>query len=280
MAKRRLDGHLQNRLLASLPASDYALVESSLQSSTFKQGAVVLEVGEPIDTIYFPQNAMVSLLILTREGGGIEAATIGYEGAVGLHRGLGTRRAFTRAVIQLPGIISHISAEEFQRATTKSESIKDVIAKYTEVLWVEAQQIAACNAVHDAESRLARWLLQTQDRIPSKSSSLALTQEFLSQMLGIRRTTVTLVARSLQAAGLIRYSRGNITILDQDGLEQAACECYRVIKHETLPDIIGVHLNRVKSVVRHRNDARGRRISFFRRHHAPVLFSHFQQSAS
>ena len=110
------------------------------------------------------------------------------------------------------------------------------------MLWVEAQQIAACNALHDAEARLARWLLQTQDRIPGQASSIALTQEFLSQMLGIRRTTVTLVARALQQAGLIRYTRGKIIILDRPGLEEAACECYRVIHHETLPATMGIDL--------------------------------------
>ena len=195
-----------------------ALIESALVSSPFKQGAVVQEVGEPIDKIYFPQNGMVSLVVLTKEGGGIEAATIGYEGAVGLHRGLGKRRAFTRAVIQLPGTLSYIAADAFEHAARQSAGIKEMIAKYTEVLLVEAQQIAACNAVHNAEARLARWLLQTQDRIPSKPAALALTQEFLSQMLG------------------------NITILDRKGLEEAACECYRIIRHETLPEVIEVDL--------------------------------------
>jgi CRP-like cAMP-binding protein len=242
MARKELDGHLWNRLLASMSASDYALVEPNLQSTLFEQGAVVQEVGEFIERVYFPQTGMISLIVLTSEGGGIEAATIGYEGGVGVHRGLGKRRAFTRAVIQLAGAVSCISAEQFERATSLSASIKDIITKYTEVLWVEAQQIAACNAVHDAEARLARWLLQTQDRIPSKSPSIALTQEFLSQMLGIRRTTVTLVARGLQNAGLIRYRRGHITILDREGLEEAACECYQIIRHETLHETIGVEL--------------------------------------
>jgi CRP-like cAMP-binding protein len=161
-------------------------------------------------------------------------------GAVGLHRGLGKRRSFTRAVIQVSGTISHISANAFERAVEQSATIKDMITHYTEVLWVEAQQIAACNAVHSAEARFARWLLQTQDRIDS--DSLPLTQEFLSQMLAVRRTTVTLVARTLQEAGLIRYRRGRIVILDRAGLEEAACECYQVIQHETLPGIIGVRL--------------------------------------
>jgi CRP-like cAMP-binding protein len=241
VAQKQLDGHLRNRLLAAIPASAFSLIEANLRATAFKQETVVQEVGEPIEQIYFPQNGMVSLLVITRDGGGIEAATIGYEGAVGLHGGLGKRRAFTRAVISLPGTFSHIAAEAFERAAGQNPVIKDVISRYIEVLWVEAQQIAACNAVHNAEARLARWLLQTQDRIGSPV--LALTQDFLSQMLGIRRTTVTLVARSLQTSGLIKYSRGRINILDREGLEEAACECYRIIQHETLPDIIGVKLN-------------------------------------
>jgi CRP-like cAMP-binding protein len=238
----KADGHLKNRLLASMSASDYSLIESSLLSETYEQGAVVQEAGEVIEKIYFPQNGMISLLVVTQDGGGIEAATIGYEGAVGVNRGLGRRRAFTRAVVQLAGTFSHISAEAFEDATLQSANIKDIITKYTEVLWVEAQQIAACNAVHDAEARLARWLLQTQDRIQPETTTIELTQDFLSQMLGIRRTTVTLVARALQTAGLIRYRRGRIEIIDRPALEEAACECYTIIRHETLPDVIGVDL--------------------------------------
>ena len=234
------NGHLQNRLLAAIPPQAFSLIESSLRASTFKQGAIVQEVGEPVDRVYFPQTGMLSLLVVTREGGGIEAATIGREGAVGLHRGLGKRRSFTRAVVQIEGTISHISADVFERAVGRNDPIKNLIAHYTEVLWVEAQQIAACNAVHGTEARLARWLLQTQDRI--ESPSLPLTQEFLAQMLGVRRTTVTLVARALQQAGLVTYRRGHIVILDRAGLEEAACECYRIIQHETLPEIIGVKL--------------------------------------
>jgi CRP-like cAMP-binding protein len=238
MAQKRSNRHLQNRLLAALPPTDFSLFDSDLRASTFKQGAIVQEAGEPVDQVYFPQTGMISLLVITQEGVGIEAATIGREGAIGLHRGLGKRRSFTRAVIQVSGTISHISADVFERAVERSDAIKDMITHYTEVLWVEAQQIAACNAVHSAEARFARWLLQTQDRIDS--DALPLTQEFLSQMLGVRRTTVTLVARALQQAGLIRYRRGQIVILDRAGLEEAACECYQIIQHETLPEIIGV----------------------------------------
>ena len=240
MAQMHSNGHLQNRLLAAIPPQAFSLIESGLRASTFKQGAIVQQVGEPVDHVYFPQTGMISLLVVTRDGGGIEAASIGREGAVGLHRGLGKRRSFTRAVIQIEGTISHISADVFERAVGQSDTLKNLIAHYTEVLWVEAQQIAACNAIHGTEARLARRLLQTQDRI--ESSSLPLTQELLAQMLGVRRTTVTLVARALQQAGLVKYRHGHIVVLDRAGLEEAACECYRIIQHETLPEIIGVKL--------------------------------------
>jgi CRP-like cAMP-binding protein len=128
----------------------------------------------------------------------------------------------------------------FERSVGQSQAIKDIITQYIEVLWVEAQQIAACNTVHSAEARLARWLLQTQDRIDS--ATLPLTQERLSQMLGLRRTTVTLVARALQQAGIINYRRGQIVIVDRAGLKEAACECYQIIHHETLPETVGVKL--------------------------------------
>jgi len=240
MAQRQSTGHLKNRLLAAIPPKAFSLFESDLRASAFEQGAIVQEAGEGVEQIWFPQTGMISLVVVTQEGVGIEAATIGREGAVGLHRGLGKRRSFTRAVMQVAGTISHISAEAFERAVAQSEAIKDIITQYTEVLWVEAQQLAACNALHGVEARLARWLLQTQDRI--ESPSLPLTQEFLSQMLGVRRTTVTIVARAFQNAGLIRYRRGHIIIIDRGGLEEAACECYQIIHHETLPETIGVKL--------------------------------------
>jgi len=232
--------HLSNRLLAAIPEAALAKLSSRLRIDHFKQGAIVQEVGEPIEQIYFPQDVMISLIVVTEDGVGIEAATIGYEGAVGLHGGLGRRRAFTRAIVQISGTFSFIAAEDFARVVSEDPAIKDIITQYTEVLWVEAQQVAACNTLHSAEARLARWLLQTQDRV--RSDTILLTQEFLSQMLGVRRTTVTLVARAFQKAGLIRYTRGHIVVLDRQGLEEAACECYRIIQHETLPKTIGVQL--------------------------------------
>src|SRR5262249_25674016 len=135
---------------------------------------------------------------------------------------------------------SVIPVRSFQKIVLESTAIREMIARYTEVLWAEAQQIAACNAVHDASSRLCRWLLQTSDRI--QSDQVPLTQEFLAQMLGVRRTTVTLLALELQRKGVIKGNRGKVTILDRKALETCACECYEVIQQEKLPLKIGVDI--------------------------------------
>jgi CRP-like cAMP-binding protein len=204
------------------------------------QGAVIYEAGASVDDIYFPQTGMISLLVITRAGGMIETATVGREGAVGLQRGLGGRRSLTRATTQIGGMFSTIHGSRFAQHVEGSPPLRHLISQYTEVLWAEAQQLAACNAAHGASARLCRWLLQTADRVGS--DRLPLTQEYLAQMVGIRRTTVTLLAQALQARGLIRYRRGNIELLDRTSLEECACECYHVIRQDKLPSTIGVDL--------------------------------------
>jgi CRP-like cAMP-binding protein len=223
-----------------MPPQVFSLLERDLDSVALAQGTIIFEPGDRVDHVYFPQSGMISLLILTRSGGTIETSTIGREGAVGLHRGLGKRLSFTRATAQIAGRCSIITAPRFQQAVDGSAAIRDLIGRYTELLWAEAQQVAACNAVHDATSRLCRWLLQSADRVAGHE--LLLTQEYLAQMLGVRRTTVTLLAQALQQKGLIRYSRGHIKVLDRKRLEACACECYHVIHHESLPLKIGVRL--------------------------------------
>src|SRR5262249_4206623 len=154
------------------------------------------------------------------------------EGAVGLQCGFGPRLSFTRATVQIPGRFSVISAARFEHAVSRSQGLRELILRYTEILWMEAQQNAACNAIHDGSSRLCRWLLQCAD--PTGSDQLLLTQEFLAEMLGVRRTTVTLLAQELQKRGILRYSRGRITILDRAALEACACECYAALKYDNL----------------------------------------------
>jgi CRP-like cAMP-binding protein len=230
----------ENRLLAALPPEAAALLEPGLKEVSAPQGTVFLEPGQPIEHVYFPLSGMISLLVLTKNGEMIETSSVGHEGAVGLHSGLGERRAFTRAVVQVAGRFAFMPATAFRGLTLDSPALRDMIARYTEVLWAEAQQIAACNAVHDASSRLCRWLLQSVDR--AGTDQLTLTQEFLAQMLGVRRTTVTILAIALQRKKFIKYSRGKISILDRSGLEAGACECHRVIQHDALPARIGVEL--------------------------------------
>jgi CRP-like cAMP-binding protein len=240
VASKLTPGYANNRLLASLDAPILALLADDFKEVDLAQGTAIQEAGEVVTRVHFPQTGMISLLVMTQDGVGIEATTIGREGALGMQSGFGKRRAFTRAIIQIEGRFTYISADRFQKAMSQNAALRDIVSTYTEILWSEAQQIAACNAIHSAEARLCRWLLQTRDRIGS--DTLTLTQEFLSQMLGVRRTTVTLVARGLQAGGMIKYSRGHIRITDGDALERSACECYGVMQQEGLPARLGLDI--------------------------------------
>jgi CRP-like cAMP-binding protein len=243
MARTERDGLTRsagNRLLAALPEDALLLLEPDLRQLTLRQGVVCYGAGDPIDQVYFPHTGMISQLITTGDGDMVETASTGREGAVGLQCGLGPRLSFTRTMVQIPGKFSAISAARFEHAASGSAALRDLIVRYTETVWAEAQQNAACNAVHDGSSRLCRWLLQCADR--TGSEQLLLTQEFLAEMLGVRRTTVTLLAQELQKRGIVRYSRGRIAILDRSSLEALACECYAAIKHENLSQRIGFGL--------------------------------------
>jgi len=233
-------GHQDNRLLAALPQDAFAAMSRELRQVSLAQGKSLFEPGAPLNEIYFPQSGMISLLVVTSDGRAVEISTIGREGAVGLHGALGERFSFTRAVTQIGGRFSTIPAGRFAQFVREHASVRELIVRYTELLWVEAQQIAACNAAHDGEARLCRWLLQTALR--TGSDRLPLTQELIAEMLVVRRTTVTLLAQSLQRAGAIRYSRGHIEILDREKLKQRACECYSIIQHENLSLKTGVKL--------------------------------------
>ena len=230
----------ENRLLAVLSDDIFAQLAPDLRQLTLPQGTVCYAAGDPIDQVYFPRTGMISLLVTTGDGRVVETCSIGREGAVGLQCGFGLRLSFTRAIVQIPGRFSAISEARFEYATTQSAALRDLILRYTETQLAEAQQNAACNAIHDGSTRLCRWLLQCADR--TCSEQLLLTQEFLSEMLGVRRTTVTLLAQELQKRGILRYSRGRITILDRAALEACACECYGVIKHENLSLKTGIKI--------------------------------------
>jgi CRP-like cAMP-binding protein len=194
------------------------------------QGTLLQEQGDQISYVYFPHSGMISLLAVMKQGNSVEIATVGREGAIGAMSGFGSRHSFTRAIVQADGAASRIGTTHFQDAMKKSATLRETIVRFNEGLLAQVQQTAACNALHDLEQRLCRWLLQTQDR--AGGDIITLTHEFLSQMLAVRRTTVTLVARGLQTAGVIEYRRGKIRIVDRRKLEKRACECYKVVSEQ------------------------------------------------
>jgi len=227
----------QNRLLAALDAEDLELVTPKLVPVILEKGALLYDPGDMIDAIYFPDDCVISLMTLMESGAAIESAAIGREGALGLMAAVSPRQSLSRAIVQVPGRARRITAPHLHRAWEQSAQIRDLIDRHNEALFAHAIHSVACNALHSVEARFCRWLLSCDDRIDS--STIALTQEFLADMLGVQRTTVTVVARALQAAGLIRYRRGVVDIVDREGLEAIACECYRAVRRNyqrLLPD--------------------------------------------
>ena len=224
VARGGAPGGTLNRLLAALPAAELASLTPAMKDVALERGAVLQRPGDIVEHIYFPHSGMISVVVVMQTGEEVETATIGREGALGTGVALGSRHATGRALVQLPGTAARIPAAQFVAAASRSAAIRDIAARYNTLLIAQIQQSVACNALHDAEARLCRWLLNCSDCV--NSDTIPLTQEFLGQMLGVRRTTVTIVARMLQAAGMIRYRRGVIQIIDRAALEEGACECY------------------------------------------------------
>jgi CRP-like cAMP-binding protein len=221
---RTLEYPRSNGFLAALPPADLAILSPHLRIISLERGVILHEAGGDIEQVYFPHEGMVSLVAVMRSGETVETATVGRNGVVGAAAALGSRCTFGRAVVQLPGTAARISARQFHAAARESNAIRDLAVRYNDFLIAQIQQSVACNALHTLEARLCRWLLQTHDCVDG--GMVPLTQEFLAQMLGVRRTTVTIAARLLQSAGMIRYRRGLVQVLDRTALEGAACECY------------------------------------------------------
>lgn len=219
---------LQNRLLAALPPTDFGLVSAHLTPVELERGRLLYDPGDRIDTIYFPQDGVISLMTLMENGAAIESATIGREGALGLMAAVSPRQSLSRAIVQTPCSAVRISASALHDAWEKSARIREMVDNHNEALFGHAIQSVACNALHSVEARFCRWLLTCHDRI--SNDTVALTQEFLADMLGVQRTTVTAVARALQEKGYIRYRRGVVDIIDRSGLEAMTCECYDAIR--------------------------------------------------
>ena len=205
---------LDNKLLAALPRDHFDRLLPHLSTVSMQQGLVLFEAGDEVDQVYFPQYGMLSLLAVLRDGKAIETATVGREGVVGAMAGLGLYKSLVRIVVQMPVACSKIAATHFRTVAAASEPVCNLCIRYNEVLLSQARVTAG-------------WLLQSADR--AASDTVALTQEFLAEMLGVRRTSVTEVASKVQNAGAISYSRGVIKILDRPSLMRMSCECYETL---------------------------------------------------
>jgi CRP-like cAMP-binding protein len=217
-----------NRLLAALPPADFGLLAPYLQQVSLKQDAVLVRSGDRNEQVYFPHSGTISFMLDMPNGQTVATSVIGHEGAVGLLSVLGPSHSPTTAVVRVAGIASQISASRFQAAFGQSSAIKNAVQTHTRALLMQFQHVAACNALHPVEARTARWLLHIQDRIDG--NLIPLTQEVLTQLLGVRRTTVTLVMCELRASGAIRSARRGLVEIDRPRLEKAACECYKIMR--------------------------------------------------
>jgi CRP-like cAMP-binding protein len=219
-----------NRLLAALPFEEYRRLSSGLTQVALNYGENIYERGEIIRYVYFPENGIVSLVAAVQDSMTLEVGLVGNEGIVGLPVFLGVKTSNNRAVVQGAGSALRMTAADFLAECENGASLPRLLQRYAHSLLTQVSQSAVCYRFHLSEARLARWLLMTADRM--QTDKFQLTQEFLSNMLGVRREAVNKSAVILQQQQHIRYSRGTITIIDRAGLERAACECYGIIKDE------------------------------------------------
>jgi CRP-like cAMP-binding protein len=219
---------MKNLLLGLLSQTDLRFLESHLKPTRLKQHDVLFHAEEEIRHVYFPTGAVISLVVPLSSGEMIEAAMVGADGVVGASAALDGRMSLSRAVVQLAGDTMMCGLEALKSAALQSPKLLSLLVRHDQTVYAQAQQSAACFATHHVQSRLCRWLLRARDL--SGSNTLLLTQEYLAEMLGVRRTSVTAVAHTLQTAGLITYSRGKIQILDDEALQESACECYEAVK--------------------------------------------------
>ena len=219
-----------NQLLMSLPSGEYKRLIPYLKPVSLALGQIIYEPRQPITEVYFPSRAMISLVSVMKNDSTTEIGLVGNEGMVGLPVSLGGNIATNRAIVQVEGNAIKMDASVLKSEFERGGQLQKKLLLYTQARLTQISQIAACKSHHLIEERLARWLLSVNDCV--NKNELPLTQKFISEMLGVRRASVTEAAIALQKAGLIRYSRGQITILKRKELEQAACECYGLITSE------------------------------------------------
>lgn len=225
-----LSNPLQNQLLAALPDGEAARVIPLLDFVEMPLGKVLFESGSSITHVYFPTTSIVSLLHVMEDGASAEIAVVGYEGIVGIALFMGGISTPSRAVVQSAGRGFRLKAEVMKQEFNRAGPMMHLLLRYTQALITQKAQTAACNRHHSLDQQLCRWLLLSLDRL--QGNELIMTQELIANMLGVRREGVTEAAGHLQQAGLIRYQRGHITVLDRAGIEKRSCECYAVVKKE------------------------------------------------
>ena len=218
---------VRNRILAALPHEEFARIQPQLEKIHLEKGKLVYITGDLIRHVYFPVKGLLSLLSATEAGSTVELAMVGDEGAVGLPVILKNGMISYDVTVQIPVDAFRIRAEVLRKEFDRGERLQEYMLGYTHALIAQIAQLSICNRFHTLEKALIRWLLIAQDHV--KTDTLNLTQENLSNALGVPRTAVTMAARALLNAGLIRYSRGNIVIVDRAGLETNSCECYRIL---------------------------------------------------
>jgi len=226
-----IDHVIGNRLLANLPVEVISTLRPHLREASYKPGMVLQTAGEPIEHAFFPQSGLISVHIGSDACSEVNVAAVGREGGVGLRAAIGLTVALNTAIMQVAGSVVRITIDQFRSVVESHDALRDLVIRYNEAFMIEVQQTAACNALHSVEHRLCRWLLHMHDR--AERDLIPLTQQLLSNMLGVQRPTVTLAARRLQSAGLIRYRWGTVEILNRRGIEEAACGCYAAVRSRT-----------------------------------------------
>jgi CRP-like cAMP-binding protein len=224
------DSPTKNRLLAALPLKEQEHLLLNMEQVALPFAKVLYEPGDVIRHVYFPNNAIISLLSTVEDRSTLEVGLVGDEGMAGISVFLGVKRSRNRALVQGAGTAMRMKAGLFRRESNHGGKLQTLLLRYTQALLTQVSQVAACNRFHLVDARLARWLLMTHDR--TRSNEFRVTQEFLSNMLGVRREGVNKAAGALQRDGLISYSRGLLTILNRAGLERVSCKCYVIIKEE------------------------------------------------
>src|SRR5271165_7010499 len=219
-----------NRLLARLPPEEHQRLLPRLQLVPLALKHVLYEVRSSIDCAYFPNRGVISALTVMEDGRAIEVATIGDEGMLGLPLLVGAKKTANRVIVQVPGEALRMAADVLREEVSRDSSLRRLLVLYHTAFLAQASQAVACNGLHSVHQRCCRWLLMTQDR--AHSDMFPMTHEFLAQMLGVRRSTVSEVLKPFQEEGLIRCSRGKFTVIDRKGLKAGSCECYRVIAKE------------------------------------------------